>query len=105
VLEQLALRTDSPLINAAQVDEVLREAGLPALAPVHEAPPTASATEADGRPLAEQVAELERRVIAQALARTGGNRSAAAKLLGISRASLYDRLAAFEGVSGFPASV
>jgi transcriptional regulator with PAS, ATPase and Fis domain len=105
VLEQLALRTDSPLINAAQVDEVLREAGLPALAPVHEAPPTASATEADGRPLAEQVAELERRAIAQALARTGGNRSAAAKLLGISRASLYDRLAAFEGVSGFPASV
>jgi DNA-binding NtrC family response regulator len=105
VLEQLALRTDSPLINAVQVDEVLREAGLPALAPVRETPPAPNAASEDLRPLAEQVAELERRAIAQALARTGGNRSAAAKLLGISRASLYDRLATLEGLSEFPSPV
>ena len=35
---------------------------------------------------------IEREAIAQALARTGGNRTAAARLLGISRASLYDKL-------------
>ncbi|QRR35975.1 sigma 54-interacting transcriptional regulator [Hydrogenophaga sp. YM1] len=105
VLEQLALRTDSALIDAAQVDEVLREAGLPALAPVRETPPAAPARQDALRPLAEQIAELERRAIAQALAATGGNRSAAAKLLGISRASLYDRLSTLDGLSEIPASV
>ena len=44
------------------------------------------------RPLPEQIAELEHRAIAQALVHTGGNRTAAARMLGISRASLYDRL-------------
>ena len=43
------------------------------------------------RPLHEQIAELEHRAIAQALVHTGGNRTAAARLLGISRASLYAR--------------
>ena len=108
VLEQLALRSDTPLIDAAQVHEVLREAGLPALdKPAGSAESAESAESAaaaapdapDLRPLAEQVAELERRAIAQALARCGGNRSAAAKALGISRASLYDRLALLEPVS------
>jgi DNA-binding NtrC family response regulator len=44
------------------------------------------------RPLAEQVAELERRAIEAALLATKGNKLAAAKLLGISRAKLYERL-------------
>ena len=43
-------------------------------------------------PLAEQVARLERRAIAAALAATGGNKVAAARMLGISRAKLYERL-------------
>ncbi len=50
------------------------------------------------RPLADQVAEVERRAIAQALAATGGNRVAAARLLGMSRAALYDRLARWPGL-------
>ena len=41
-----------------------------------------------------QIAELEQRAIAAALQRSGGNRAAAARLLGISRASLYDKLGA-----------
>jgi transcriptional regulator with PAS, ATPase and Fis domain len=55
----------------------------------------ASATAAAGllRPLAEQVAEVERAAIAAALAATGGNRVAAARLLDMSRAALYERLA------------
>ncbi|MDQ7744143.1 sigma-54 interaction domain-containing protein [Hydrogenophaga pseudoflava] len=95
VLEQLALRSDSPQIGAAQVEQVLRDAGLDRIEPAVARPtapaPTASAND-DLRPLPEQIAELEQRAIAAALARTGGNRVAAAKLLGISRASLYDRL-------------
>ena len=43
-------------------------------------------------PLAEQMAQLERQAIAQALQATGGNKVAAARLLGISRATLYERL-------------
>ena len=43
-------------------------------------------------PMAERIAELEHRAITEALAHTDGNRTAAARLLGISRASLYDRL-------------
>jgi DNA-binding NtrC family response regulator len=42
--------------------------------------------------LPEQVAELEHQAIRAALASTGGNKLAAARLLGISRAKLYERL-------------
>jgi DNA-binding NtrC family response regulator len=42
--------------------------------------------------LPQRIAQLEREAVAQALERTGGNRAAAARLLGISRASLYDKL-------------
>lgn len=102
VLEQLALRSDSPHIDAAQVEPVLREAGLDRIEPAVPWPPGdagAPVGEADLRPLPEQIAELERRAIALALARTGGNRTAAARLLGISRASFYDKLAAMETAS------
>lgn len=44
------------------------------------------------RPLAEQIAELERKALAAALRVTGGNKLAAAKMLRMSRASLYDKL-------------
>ena len=43
-------------------------------------------------PLPQAVAELEARAIRQALQRTGGNKLAAARLLGISRATLYQKL-------------
>src|SRR5690606_29099826 len=56
VLEQLALRTDAALISAADVAAVLREAGLPALAPIHPAPDPAAGEALDLRPLPEQVA-------------------------------------------------
>ncbi len=45
------------------------------------------------RPLPEQIETLEREAIAAALAHTQGNKVAAAKLLQISRAKLYDTLA------------
>ena len=96
VLEQLALRSDTHHIEAAQVGAVLGEAGLTLLEPL-AVPSSAPALPEPGsafRPLPDQIAELERRAIREALARTDGNRAAAARLLGISRASLYDRLQA-----------
>ncbi len=92
VLEQAALSADSDRLDAGQMEALLRQSGLaqiqPALPP-EPAPPDASALL---RPLAEQVAELEHRAIAAAMQTTGGNKLAAARLLGISRATLYERL-------------
>jgi transcriptional regulator with PAS, ATPase and Fis domain len=95
VLEQAAMRSDSQHIEEEHLEEVLREAGIER---VPSAPPAASAEMAALparnvlRPLGEQVAELERQAIQAALAATGGNKLAAARLLGISRAKLYERL-------------
>lgn len=48
------------------------------------------------------IAELEKRAILAALRRTGGNRSAAASELGISRRTLYNKLAEYEGHDDWP---
>ncbi|MCB9765731.1 MAG: sigma-54-dependent Fis family transcriptional regulator [Alphaproteobacteria bacterium] len=50
----------------------------------------------DGDTLAEQVEALERRAIAAALAAEGGNRTRAAKRLGLSRQGLLNKMARFE---------
>ncbi len=97
VLEQAAMRSDSPHIETAVLEEVLRESGVKQIAPARwPADAGADASQASPkavlRPLAEQVAELEQRAIEAAMAATSGNKVAAAKLLGISRAKLYERL-------------
>jgi transcriptional regulator with PAS, ATPase and Fis domain len=93
VLEQLAMRSDSTRIDAAEVKRVLAETGLEKIAAPEPLPSGGDADQAHLlRPMAEQIAELERRAIAAALARTGGNKLATARLLGISRATLYDRM-------------
>jgi transcriptional regulator with PAS, ATPase and Fis domain len=93
VLEQAAMRSDSSHIDANVIEDVMRESGVkqiaPAAAPAHG---HAKGSSRALRPLAEQVAELEREAIEAALAATSGNKLAAAKLLGISRAKLYERL-------------
>ncbi len=92
VLEQAALRADSDRLDTAQIEALLRQSGLaqvqPALSP-EPAPPDAAALL---RPLGVQVAELEQRAIAAALRATDGNKLATARLLGISRATLYARM-------------
>ena len=94
VLEQAAMRSDSTQLDAAQMEAVLHESGLASVQPAQPAPSPRHATDdADLlRPLADQTAELERRAIAAALAATSGNKQAAARRLGISRATLYSRL-------------
>ena len=64
----------------------------PPPAPPHALPPLL-------QPLAEQVAEVEKRAIATALRACRGNRVAAARQLGMSRAALYDRLARWPDLS------
>ena len=48
------------------------------------------------KPLAQAIAELEAQSIRAALAATGGNKLAASRLLGISRATLYEKLPLIE---------
>ena len=94
VLEQAVMRGDSPHVTRAQLEAVLREAGIeqvPSPAVVL-APGSPARADQALRPLADQVAELERTAIGAALAATGGNKVAAARMLGISRATLYGRL-------------
>ena len=96
-LEQTAMRSDTQRIDAQALEQVLREAGIEQIAPLPSAPTgdRAAAPAQAGhllRPLAKQVAELEQDAIAAALSATSGNKFAAARMLGISRATLYGRL-------------
>lgn len=98
VLEQAMMRSDSHYLQTTELEAVLRESGVVRLellpSPVTVATPSSAAAEllALTRPLAEQVAELERRAISAAMQSAHGNKAAAARMLGISRATLYERL-------------
>lgn len=94
VLEQAALQQDVGPLGAEAMADVLRRSGLSQVAPLPLTPiaPGLEARPQLLRPLAEQVRELEQRAIAAALQATGGNKQAAARLLGVARATLYGRL-------------
>jgi transcriptional regulator with PAS, ATPase and Fis domain len=93
VLEQAALMTDDLMLSARHLS--LDSPGVVS-SPTNAATPDATAlpdpTTAPPKPLPQAIAELEMRAIREALVATGGNKLAAAKLLGISRATLYDKL-------------
>jgi DNA-binding NtrC family response regulator len=86
------MRSDSQHIDECLLEEVLREAGIERLPPAPPPQLRAARSRDALRPLAEQVAEVERAAIQAAMEATGGNKLAAARLLGISRAKLYERL-------------
>jgi len=81
-LEQAAMLTDNPRLSAEDFAQVL---------PGTAAPRDAAKAGAL-RPLPQLIAELERSSILSALAATGGNKVSAARMLGISRATLYEKL-------------
>ena len=88
------MRSDSHQITAPQLLAVLREsgAGQVQLAVPRQPVSTLPGAENPIRPLAEQIAELEQQAIRAAMASSSGNKALAAKMLGISRATLYQRL-------------
>jgi transcriptional regulator with PAS, ATPase and Fis domain len=98
VLEQAVMRSDSRHIEAHQIEEVLKEAGIEKVIPGaaqlsgHSAEPSQAGASSSPTPLSEQVAQLEKLAISKAMQATGGNKVAAARMLGISRAKLYERL-------------
>jgi transcriptional regulator with PAS, ATPase and Fis domain len=129
VLEQAALMTDEPVLVA---DDIAQALGLPlarsgaapavpasaALPPRGERPaaglqpgiPPKAGAQGPAvaiQPLPQAVAELEARAIRQALAATRGNKLAAARLLGIARATLYEKLGVLgiDGTASVPIAV
>ena len=84
---------DEARIDAAEPDQTIDHAAgqpvdRPATGPAGESPRVAGV-----KSLPQAVAELEAQAIREALAATGGNKLAASRLLGISRATLYEKLA------------
>jgi transcriptional regulator with PAS, ATPase and Fis domain len=91
VLEQAVVRSESSRIESSHVERILAETGEePALTSAKGVAPHFD--DPSLRPLTEQIAALEMQAIQAALQHTGGNKLATAKLLGISRATLYARL-------------
>jgi len=83
VLERAMLMTDGDIIEAADLDKVMP-------------PPRATQVVVDNSVtgIAEVVARAERQAILAALRNSHGNKVQAARLLGISRAALYEKIAA-----------
>lgn len=83
VLERALLMTDNDLLEAADLDRVMPK--------VRESLPAARSNVIG---IAEAVAQAERKAILAALDESHGNKAQAARSLGISRAALYEKIAA-----------
>lgn len=95
VLEQASMMSDELHLGMRHFQGLLPDVPV-TLDPGFVADPVAAGPgEVSLRPLPEQIAQLERRAIAAALEHTQGNKVATAKLLRISRASLYEKLALY----------
>lgn len=101
VIEQLLLRCETSLVDAAAVEAVLRESGLSQIVPAPKElagsrPMGFALTDhtlsAEQWALAPRMRALEVQAVQAALRQTQGNKAAAAHLLGISRAKLYQCL-------------
>ncbi|HMZ02045.1 MAG TPA: sigma 54-interacting transcriptional regulator, partial [Burkholderiaceae bacterium] len=116
VLEQVALLNDELLLDEAHFRAVLpagtwarpavaaHRAGEGALAnAVTPGLPREVSPDLLALPLPAAIAQLERRAIQAALAATGGNKLAAARRLGIARATLYEKLAQIDAEGRKPA--
>jgi DNA-binding NtrC family response regulator len=99
ILERALVRCRSPRLGAEHLDPGLRAA------PVARAAPRADLHPGDGLPpgLPIELEALERLAITEALRRVGGNRTHAARLLGISLRTLRNKLRAWRAQAALSA--
>jgi two-component system, NtrC family, response regulator AtoC len=88
LLERLVVLSESTTLTAAELSREL--ARQPGVVPASAAAPARS--EASGTTLDSQKRDAERAALQDALARAGNNRTLAARLLGVSRRTLYNKL-------------
>jgi two-component system response regulator AtoC len=89
LVERVVLLGDGPTISRQALAEALtRESSPPPLA-------AEAASEPDETTLEAKRRDAEREAVTKALQRAGGNRSQAARVLGVSRRTLYNKLAEF----------
>jgi transcriptional regulator with PAS, ATPase and Fis domain len=100
-LEQAGMLTDSLSLTAEDFASILSAEArtLPANGVRPSDMQALREEEEEIRPLSQAVAELERKMIRAALDQSGGNKASTARLLGISRATLYQKLAEYQIVS------
>ncbi|RLK46804.1 transcriptional regulator with PAS, ATPase and Fis domain [Alkalispirillum mobile] len=89
ILERAVTLVPKPRLEATDLADLLPAAIRNAQRPAGARPAV--------RPLAETLREAEAKALAQALEATGGNRSAAARLLGISRSVFYEKFRQLSG--------
>jgi two-component system response regulator AtoC len=94
LIERLVVLTDGPAIGVGDVQRELGEAAHFATQSIATAANPANGT-LDGEVLRldDDLRAAEKRALVRALEHTRGNRTLAARLLGISRATLYNKLA------------
>ncbi len=100
-LEQAGMETDSICLNAEDFASILTigEGEARALPTRQQAGGTLPEQVVPPKPLAEVLAEVERKTIRAALEASGGNKASAARMLGISRATLYQKITDYRLVS------
>lgn len=96
VLERALLFSDNGQVSETVLANFLPSIQIAELATESPTVAISPATEQPSLTLAEQVAATERRAITVAIDKCEGNKLQAAKLLGISRAALYEKLKRFQ---------
>jgi two-component system response regulator AtoC len=96
-MERLVVLSDGPLLTLRDVERELTRDAQRARTSKGSVPPASEPK------LDEQRKDAERKAILEALQRASGNRSLAARLLGVSRRTLYTKLAELELLGDAPA--
>ncbi len=92
VVERLVVMADGPVVGASDVSAELERIGVGTSKDETEPAAAVSNLEASAILLSDAVGRAEKRVLEKALKRAAGNRMVAARILGISRRTLYYKM-------------